>query len=71
MRPAAVAGPGGGAGRRVHRRRSAWSLAALYVYFRDLKFMVAAVILVWLYVTPIVYPASALGSAGPGSTSTP
>ncbi|MDQ1391528.1 MAG: lipopolysaccharide transport system permease protein [Acidimicrobiaceae bacterium] len=39
-------------------------LAALYVYFRDLKFMVAAVILVWLYVTPIVYPASALGSAG-------
>jgi lipopolysaccharide transport system permease protein len=39
-------------------------LAALYVYFRDLKFMVAAVILVWLYLTPIVYPASALGSAG-------
>ncbi len=39
-------------------------LAALYVYFRDLKFMVAAVVLVWLYVTPIVYPARSLGSAG-------
>ncbi len=39
-------------------------LAALYVYFRDLKFMVAAVVLVWLYITPIVYPASSLGSAG-------
>jgi ABC-type polysaccharide/polyol phosphate export permease len=39
-------------------------LAALYVYFRDLKFMVAAVVLVWLYLTPIVYPAASLGSAG-------
>jgi lipopolysaccharide transport system permease protein len=39
-------------------------LAALYVYFRDLKFMVAAVVLVWLYLTPIVYPATSLGSAG-------
>jgi len=40
-------------------------LGALYVYFRDVKFMVQAVILVWLYVTPIVYPPSALKSAGP------
>jgi ABC-type polysaccharide/polyol phosphate export permease len=40
-------------------------LAALYVYFRDLKFMVSAVVLVWLYLTPIVYPASSLKSAGP------
>jgi lipopolysaccharide transport system permease protein len=39
-------------------------VAALYVYFRDLKFMVAAAVLVWLYLTPIVYPASALGSSG-------
>jgi ABC-type polysaccharide/polyol phosphate export permease len=39
-------------------------LAALYVYFRDIKFMVQAVLLVWLYVTPIVYPASALKGAG-------
>ncbi len=40
-------------------------LGGLYVYFRDLKFMVQAVVLVWLYVTPIAYPPSALGSAGP------
>jgi len=40
-------------------------LAALYVYFRDLKFMVAAAVIVWLYLTPIVYPASSLHSAGP------
>jgi lipopolysaccharide transport system permease protein len=39
-------------------------LAALYVYFRDLKFMVAAAVIVWLYLTPIVYPASSLHSAG-------
>jgi ABC-type polysaccharide/polyol phosphate export permease len=39
-------------------------LSALYVYFRDVKFMVQAVLLVWLYVTPIVYPPSALGGAG-------
>jgi lipopolysaccharide transport system permease protein len=41
------------------------ALGGLYVYFRDLKFMVQAVILVWLYVTPVVYPASALQGAGP------
>jgi homopolymeric O-antigen transport system permease protein len=41
------------------------ALGGLYVYFRDLKFVVQAVILVWLYVTPIVYPASALKGAGP------
>jgi len=34
------------------------------VYFRDIKFMVQAVLLVWLYVTPIVYPPSALKGAG-------
>jgi ABC-type polysaccharide/polyol phosphate export permease len=39
------------------------ALGALYVYFRDVKFMVQALLLVWLYVTPIVYPPSALGSA--------
>ena len=43
------------------------ALSALYVYFRDVKFMVQAVLLVWLYVTPIVYPPSALQSV-PGST---
>ena len=39
-------------------------LGALYVYFRDVKFMVLAAQLVWLYVTPVVYPLSVLGSAG-------
>jgi len=39
-------------------------LAALYVYFRDLKFVVIAGLLVWLYVTPVVYPLSALGQSG-------
>jgi ABC-type polysaccharide/polyol phosphate export permease len=39
------------------------ALSALYVYFRDVKFMVQAVMLVWLYVTPIVYPPSALHGA--------
>jgi homopolymeric O-antigen transport system permease protein len=41
------------------------AVGGLYVYFRDVKFMVQAVILVWFYVTPIVYPASALKGAGP------
>jgi len=40
-------------------------LGGLYVYFRDLKFIVQAGILAWFYVTPIVYPPSALHSAGP------
>jgi len=39
-------------------------LGALYVYFRDLKFMVQAAVLIWLYVTPVVYPLSALNGAG-------
>lgn len=39
-------------------------LAAMYVYFRDLKFMVAAAVIVWLYLTPIVYPATSLAAAG-------
>jgi ABC-type polysaccharide/polyol phosphate export permease len=39
-------------------------LGGLYVYFRDIRFMVQAVLLVWLYVTPIVYPPSALHGAG-------
>lgn len=30
-------------------------LSALYVYFRDVRFLVQASLLVWLYVTPIVY----------------
>jgi ABC-type polysaccharide/polyol phosphate export permease len=41
------------------------ALSALYVYFRDVKFMVQAALLAWIYVTPIVYPPSALKGAGP------
>lgn len=40
-------------------------LSALQVYFRDVKFIVQAVMLVWLYLTPIVYPQSTLETAGP------
>jgi ABC-type polysaccharide/polyol phosphate export permease len=36
-------------------------LAALHVYFRDVRFLVQAALLVWFYVTPIIYPASFLG----------
>jgi lipopolysaccharide transport system permease protein len=42
-----------------------WSLAmvlaALHVYFRDVRFIVQAVLLLWFYVTPLAYPAKALG----------
>ena len=34
--------------------------AAAYVYFRDVKFLVQAALLVWLYLTPIVYQLSLL-----------
>jgi lipopolysaccharide transport system permease protein len=40
-------------------------LSALDVYFRDVKFLVAAAFLVWIYVTPVVYPQSALKHLGP------
>jgi lipopolysaccharide transport system permease protein len=40
-------------------------LSALDVYFRDVKFLVTAALLVWIYVTPILYPASAVGRLGP------
>lgn len=36
-------------------------LAALHVYFRDVRFLVQAALLVWFYVTPIIYPPSRLG----------
>jgi lipopolysaccharide transport system permease protein len=39
--------------------------AAANVYFRDVRFIVQALLVVWIYVTPIVYPQSALHSAGP------
>jgi lipopolysaccharide transport system permease protein len=36
-------------------------LASLHVYFRDVKFIVQAALLVWFYVTPIAYPKHLLG----------
>jgi lipopolysaccharide transport system permease protein len=40
-------------------------LSAMQVYFRDVRFLVAASLMVWMYLTPIVYQKSALGAAGP------
>jgi lipopolysaccharide transport system permease protein len=39
--------------------------SALHVYYRDVKFIVQAGLLLWFYVTPIIYPAHALGFLGP------
>jgi ABC-type polysaccharide/polyol phosphate export permease len=40
-------------------------LSALHVYFRDVRFLVQAALLIWLYVTPVLYPQSLLkGLAG-------
>jgi len=38
--------------------------SALHVYFRDMRFVVAAMLLVWFYVTPIIYPLSLVGNLG-------
>jgi lipopolysaccharide transport system permease protein len=40
-------------------------LSALNVYFRDVKFIVTAILIAWLYATPIMYPQSKVGSLGP------
>jgi homopolymeric O-antigen transport system permease protein len=40
-------------------------LAGLHVYFRDVRFLVQAALLVWFYVTPIAYPARLLGHLAP------
>jgi lipopolysaccharide transport system permease protein len=39
-------------------------LAALNVYFRDVKFIATAALTVWLYATPIMYPKARLGDLG-------
>jgi lipopolysaccharide transport system permease protein len=39
-------------------------LSALQVYFRDVKFIATAALMVWLYATPIMYPKYAVGSLG-------
>jgi lipopolysaccharide transport system permease protein len=40
-------------------------LSALHVYFRDVRYLVQAALLVWLYVTPVIYPLAAIGHARP------
>lgn len=40
-------------------------LSALHVYFRDVRFIVQAALLLWFYVTPLAYPVAALGSLRP------
>ncbi|MBA2283594.1 MAG: ABC transporter permease [Actinomycetota bacterium] len=40
-------------------------VSALHVYFRDVKFLVQAALLMWLYVTPILYPKELLGGLAP------
>jgi ABC-type polysaccharide/polyol phosphate export permease len=39
--------------------------AALQVYFRDVRFIVSALLMVWLYATPIMYPQTVVGKLGP------
>ena len=46
-------------------------LSALYVYFRDVKYLVQAALMVWLYLTPIVYPISLLHSISGVVTANP
>lgn len=36
-------------------------VSALHVYFRDVKFLVQASLLVWIYITPVLYPQDLLG----------
>lgn len=38
-------------------------LSASHVYFRDTRYLVQAALLVWLYLTPVIYPLSAIGRA--------
>lgn len=46
-------------------------LSALHVYFRDVKFLVQAALLVWLYATPILYPQHLLGALAPVAAANP
>jgi lipopolysaccharide transport system permease protein len=36
--------------------------SALHVYFRDIRFMVQAMLIAWFYVTPIIYPLAKVGT---------
>jgi lipopolysaccharide transport system permease protein len=39
--------------------------SALHVKFRDVRFLIVAALIVWFYLTPVVYPQSAVGHLGP------
>lgn len=39
------------------------TISALHVYFRDMRYVVAASLLVWLYVSPVIYPPTAVPHA--------
>jgi ABC-type polysaccharide/polyol phosphate export permease len=39
-------------------------LSALNVYFRDVRHLVTATLLMWFYATPIIYPLQAIGNRG-------
>ncbi len=49
----------------------AFLLSALHVYFRDVKFLVQASLLIWLYITPIVYPIGLLKHLQPIAEANP
>jgi ABC-type polysaccharide/polyol phosphate export permease len=40
-------------------------LSAVHVYSRDIRYLVQAALLVWLYLTPVIYPMSAIGRVRP------
>ncbi len=40
-------------------------LAALHVYFRDVRFLVQAALMGWFYLTPVFYPLQAVGRLSP------
>jgi ABC-type polysaccharide/polyol phosphate export permease len=40
-------------------------LSALHVYFRDVRYLVQAALLLWLYLTPVIYPLNAIGHVRP------
>ena len=40
-------------------------VASLHVYMRDIRYGLQAIVLVWFYATPILYPQSALKDIGP------
>ena len=40
-------------------------LSALHVYFRDVRYLVQAALLVWFWLTPVAYPQSFLKGAAP------